>query len=67
VALQRELAKGKSEAARSAAEEGWEFFIIEVNPNPHLAKDSEFPMAAKAAGYAYEQAIERILESALSH
>jgi D-alanine-D-alanine ligase len=57
----------RSDAARSAHEEGWEFFIIEVNPNPHLARDSEFPMAAKAAGYAYTQAIERILESALAH
>ncbi len=62
-----ELLKIKSEAARAAAEEGWQFFIIEVNPNPHLAQDSEFPMAAKAAGYSYAQAVERILESALSH
>jgi D-alanine-D-alanine ligase len=56
----------KSEAARQAAEDGWELFIIEVNPNPHLAHDSEFPMAARAAGYDYAQAIEHILESALA-
>jgi D-alanine-D-alanine ligase len=56
----------KSEAARQAAEDGWELFIIEVNPNPHLAHDSEFPMAARAAGYDYERAIEHILESALA-
>lgn len=62
-----ETAKRSSEAARTAAEQGWEFFIIEVNPNPHLAHDSEFPLAAKAAGYTYGQAIERILESALAH
>jgi D-alanine-D-alanine ligase len=55
----------KSEAAQHAAREGWEFFIIEVNPNPHLALDSEFPMAGKAAGYEYPQLIERILQSAL--
>lgn len=56
----------KSEAAQRAAQEGWEFFVIEVNPNPHLALDSEFPMAGKAAGYEYPQLIERILESALN-
>jgi D-alanine-D-alanine ligase len=55
----------KGEAAQRAARAGWEFFIIEVNPNPHLALDSEFPLAGKAAGYEYAQLIERILESAL--
>lgn len=55
----------KSEAAQRTAQEGWEFFIIEVNPNPHLALDSEFPMAGRAAGYEYPQLIGRILESAL--
>ena len=56
----------KSDAARQCAREGWEFFIIEVNPNPHLATDSELPLAAQAAGLAYPQLIERILESALA-
>jgi D-alanine-D-alanine ligase len=56
----------RSDAARKAASEGWELFIIEVNPNPHLATDSEFPMAAKAAGWDYPALIERILESALA-
>jgi D-alanine-D-alanine ligase len=56
----------KSDAARQCASEGWEFFIIEVNPNPHLATDSELPLAAQAAGLAYPQLIERILESALA-
>jgi D-alanine-D-alanine ligase len=58
--------KAQSDAARTAREEGWEFFIIEVNPNPHLAVDSEFPMAAKAAGYNYPRAIECIAESAFA-
>lgn len=61
-----ELAALKTEAAKQAAREGWEFFIIEVNPNPHLATDSEFPMAGKAAGLAYPALLERILESALN-
>jgi D-alanine-D-alanine ligase len=56
----------KTEAAKQAAREGWELFIIEVNPNPHLATDSEFPMAARAAGLTYPELIERILSSALN-
>jgi D-alanine-D-alanine ligase len=61
-----ELAALKTDAARQAAHAGWELFIIEVNPNPHLATDSEFPMAARAAGLAYPETIERILTSALT-
>lgn len=61
-----DLTAYKTDAARQAAQEGWEFFIIEVNPNPHLATDSEFPMAAQAAGLTYPQIIERILESAMA-
>jgi len=61
-----ELATLKSDAAKQAAREGWELFIIEVNPNPHLATDSEFPMAGKAAGLSYPQLIARIVESALT-
>ena len=45
--------------------EGWEFFLIEVNPNPHLATSSELPLAAKALGLSYGELIQRILESAL--
>jgi D-alanine-D-alanine ligase len=56
----------KSEDAQRAAREGWEFFIIEVNPNPHLALDSEFPMAGRAAGFDYPGLIERIMTSALN-
>jgi D-alanine-D-alanine ligase len=55
-----------SEGGRSAPElEGWEFFLIEVNPNPHLAGNSEFPLAAKAYGLAYPDMIERIVTNAL--
>jgi D-alanine-D-alanine ligase len=49
---------------RKAVPEGWEFFLIEVNPNPHLATDSELPLAAKAHGLAYGDLIERILDNA---
>lgn len=43
----------------------WEFYVIEVNPNAHLALDSELPMAAKAHGLPYRALIERIVESAM--
>lgn len=48
-----------------AALEGWEFFLIEANPNPHLATNSELPLAAKAMGLAYPDLIERLVENAM--
>jgi D-alanine-D-alanine ligase-like ATP-grasp enzyme len=40
-------------------------YLIEVNPNAHLALDSELPLAAKAHGLSYRALIERIVESAM--
>ena len=45
---------------------GYEFFIIEVNPNPHLAIDAELPTAAGKAGLEYGALIERIIENAVT-
>jgi D-alanine-D-alanine ligase len=45
---------------------GWEIFLIEVNPNPHLAPDSELPVSAARHGLDYAALIERILDNALS-
>jgi D-alanine-D-alanine ligase len=56
----------EEEAAREAALEGWELYLIEVNPNPHLATSSELPLAAKAHGLAYPQLIERLVETAMA-
>lgn len=53
------------EVERERAMEGWEFYLIEVNPNPHLAPEGELAMAAKAHGLEYPQLIERILDNAL--
>ncbi|MDB4989599.1 MAG: hypothetical protein JWN04_4777 [Myxococcaceae bacterium] len=50
---------------QQAALEGWEFYLIEVNPNPHLATNSELPLAAKASGLAYPELIERLVEIAM--
>ncbi|MFO0596936.1 MAG: ATP-grasp domain-containing protein [Myxococcaceae bacterium] len=41
-------------------------FVLEVNPNPYLEKDSELGMAAESRGLSYPQLIATILESAAS-
>jgi D-alanine-D-alanine ligase len=43
----------------------WEIFLIEVNPNPHLAADSELPVSAVRHGLSYSALIERIIDNAL--
>lgn len=44
--------------------EGGDIYVIEVNPNPYLAKDSEFAMAAGHSGIAYPDLVELIVELA---
>ena len=36
-------------------------YVIESNPNPELAWNSEFPASAKAAGYDYPRLLQRIM------
>ncbi len=48
---------------RISAETG-EAFVLEVNPNPYLEKQSELAMAAKERGLSYTQLIGRIVDSA---
>lgn len=43
-----------------------EIFVIEVNPNCYLERESEFARAAAADGLSYEALIARILELALA-
>jgi D-alanine-D-alanine ligase len=43
-----------------------EIFVIEVNPNCYLERESEFARAAAAGGLSYEALIARILELALA-
>ena len=40
-------------------------FVIEVNPNPSLARGDDFAQSAKDAGLEYETLIQRILDNAL--
>ena len=44
--------------------EAGEIYVLEVNANPYLERDSEFAMAAEAAGYDYPALLERIVELA---
>lgn len=44
--------------------EGGDIYVIEVNPNPYLARESEFAMAAAHSGITYEALVEQIVELA---
>lgn len=44
--------------------EDWEFFIIEVNPNPYLEESSEVAAAAREGGLDFASLVERIIETA---
>lgn len=44
--------------------EGGDIYVIEVNPNPYLARESEFAMAAAHSGIGYEDLVEQIVELA---
>jgi D-alanine-D-alanine ligase len=45
--------------------DGWEYFIIEANPNPYLDQKSEFAMAAAKHELKYPKLVERIVELAM--
>src|SRR5262249_30684248 len=51
-------------ASKSGDENDWEFFVIEVNPNPYLEERSEVAMAAGKQQIAFSDLIERIVDSA---
>jgi D-alanine-D-alanine ligase len=42
----------------------WQYYVIEVNPNPYLEEHSEVAMAAKKHGIAFADLIERIVSAA---
>jgi D-alanine-D-alanine ligase len=43
-----------------------EVYFIEANPNPHLAEDEDFALAAGKAGLTYPQLIERIIRHGMN-
>jgi D-alanine-D-alanine ligase len=40
-------------------------FVLEANPNPHIAKDEDFADSAQAAGVSYSALLQRILTTGL--
>ena len=40
-------------------------FVLEANPNPHIAKDEDFADSAEAAGVSYSTLLQRILTTGL--
>ena len=56
--------KKPGEEGRDNPEE-WEFFIIEVNPNPYLDHKTAFAMGAKKKGLSYAEMVEKIIELAM--
>ncbi len=60
----RQVKQEKAKKEESKVD-GWEYFIIEANPNPYLDQKSEFAMAAAKHGLKYPQLIERIVELAM--
>jgi D-alanine-D-alanine ligase len=45
--------------------EDWEFYVIEVNPNPYLDHKTAFAMSAKKKGMSYADMVEKIIDLAL--
>jgi D-alanine-D-alanine ligase len=52
-------------AAGAGGEDDWEFYVIEVNPNPYLEERSEVAMAARKQGIEFSDLIERIVHCAI--
>ena len=57
--------KDTGEEAATTDLDDWEFYVIEVNPNPYLDEKSELAMAARKHGLNYSELIERIIELAM--
>jgi D-alanine-D-alanine ligase len=42
-----------------------DLYVLEANPNPHVARDEDFADSAKSAGYAYEDLLQELLNAGL--
>jgi D-alanine-D-alanine ligase len=58
--------KGSGNGENGGDHQDWEFHVIEVNPNPHLASSGELALAARQRGTTYPDLIETILARALA-
>jgi D-alanine-D-alanine ligase len=63
--LRRKRKRGGEEPRPDNDPEDWEFYIIEVNPNPYLDPKAEVALAARKHGLGYGELVERIIELAL--
>jgi D-alanine-D-alanine ligase len=43
-----------------------EIYVIEVNPNPYLERESEFARAARREGIEYDDLVSRIVDLAMA-
>jgi D-alanine-D-alanine ligase len=57
--------KSRKEGGGKSGNGEWEFFLIEVNPNPYLHNKSEFALAARKKGLSYPDMVQAIIEAAL--
>ena len=57
--------KSAKEKGGDDAAAGWEWFIIEVNPNPYLEMKDQVALAAKKQELDYGDLIERIIENTI--
>lgn len=53
------------EVAATTDVDDWEFYVIEVNPNPYLDEKSELAMAVRKHGLNYSELIEKIIALAM--
>lgn len=51
---------------QKADPKAWQFFIIEVNPNPFLDHKAELAMAAAESGLKYPEFLEQIMQTAMT-
>jgi D-alanine-D-alanine ligase len=58
--------KSADEGANGADHQDWEFHVIEVNPNPHLASSGELALAARQRGTSYPDLVEAIAARAFA-
>ena len=58
--------KGSGNDTAAGSTGDWEFHVIEVNPNPHLASSGELALASRQRGVSYPDLVEGILGRAVA-
>ena len=64
----RNVPKGSAQKGRPSAapsDDEWEFYIIEVNPNPYLDRKAELAVAGRKYGLSFPALLEHIVEQAV--